>query len=979
MSQETETVEEITPIGNMPANSEIDNKGSFIYEAGTTCATVDTLINNYNTIVDYIYVNGKRTTLDTAVYPAPQDSVREELSEEELNKSPMYKRMMNRFSKNYRKVSIAYLGCGYSSRNMMDKLTKNLDAIQILNSVFKVTLNNNGNTTNVHFNMERFRNRPIFCGVNVLYDPATSEGFRSTEHTSEYFNSAWKTSYNGKAYAVTKQGNKTVVLARDLTFSPDFIEAVQNSTNNPNKKCPIGESRGDLVVALINKGFSIGISSLDPKLLTSASKLSPIATRCLNAAMPDVYTSDTDSLPTCATVLMEKTHKRLNLAESAGKPTPVYTEEANNTVQVEVPQLVDITPGEEKEVDQDRVFATRTITSPSIVVAAPNIAGYELASYGAIPVCSWTYFQEKSLYAGTKAVQRLNDIYTCGPFTRIVAKDYYTSTMSNILQTYIRIKIRPEPEETITVEGTGKKFLGVTLKKPDKKKCRPIQFSYFDMKTNQETDGECIYIPQNPNNEFPPDVKLDYDYMCELVLAAYNISKNNDFSLTNLRNLLTSSNKFIVQNYVREYDSEGAINDMELYETAFVRGDASNPETIANLFENATLINRIALYCIGKKQDTDSVTPVYVRQYPAIFIENPKPMKDDYVTQLVPLYVKTSDVADYTTKGEKDKYWYINKDDLIVDKDSTAAFFNASGQTPKIETYPGQGGSGTYVYSNTGLLFRGDKKEKPGIPTSIQVIRMEDVTESGSEYTAQPVLVAPGNYITFMSTSYTKSDLEKDSRQAYIEFIKNGCVFKDEDNKEPLTGKASIPSNHVDGIDLSEYALIENISGTKPTIKTKGKKIEEDVLDTGANKQKTILIIEAVIGILVLAFLIVACIIYSKHHTKEKNIQQMLIQQQLLQSPQPIYQPQPVYQPPPPPPPPPPQPVPVQQPAPAPVQSPPPPPQPTPVQSPPPPLQPVPVQRYPQYPPPPPAYPYQPLPQYAPRYPQYPPPYGRPY
>ena len=157
---------------------------------------------------------------------------------------------------------------------------------------------------------------------------------------------------------------------------------------------------------------------------------------------------------------------------------------------------------------------------------------------------------------------------------------------------------------------------------------------------------------------------------------------------------------------------------------------------------------------------------------------------------------------------------------------------------------------------------------------------MNDTTENGSYYT-RPILVAPGNYIQFLNKTYESPTIEEDSRKAYKEFIKNGCVFNDGSNNEPSSNPTiSIPSNYVEGMDLTEYGGIENSTATYHSNAPIGKRKEEPIDGSElAKKQNMILIIEAVVGVIVVAILIAGCIIFSKSKKKEKEMQQHMSNQ----------------------------------------------------------------------------------------------------
>ena len=470
--------------------------------------TLGKLFESNNSISDYEKdARGEIATKDTVVYPLtpaqidhinkyapnPEDddqtaAMKAQKFDPEFIRSSLFDRIKARFSEKYLNDTVALLGynIGESSfKKVIDKFTVN----QVLNHIFKVDIDRN----NALFSMEKFRHRPIFCGVNVLYDP-------------------------GKKYD-----------ARDITFSSDFLGDLQSAAGNPDEK-----DDKELVALFTRNGFSVGISSVDSKGLGTNSENPAQYSRIFinNYQRNPIYDYNT--------TLMRSKSSRLDPNSPAEEKR--YERLENRTVLLERPALKDedgiteqTSHTDSKYVDHPCIiFAGDTLTNPNPKEGEHK--GYELATYTAVPLCSWEYFINKSEYAGTKAKDRLAATNQCGPFTRVIAEGFYSNAISNILQTYTEIDLK----------------LG-TYKDKDGKE--------------QSTFG------------YMSDGKFDWE---------------------NVHPYLRTAAEYEYENTTNKVSDKNSVNDIALYESAYYRSNKDNYlEHIKNLFNATVLPLRFAFFRTG--------------------------------------------------------------------------------------------------------------------------------------------------------------------------------------------------------------------------------------------------------------------------------------------------------------------------------------------------------------------------------------------
>ncbi len=702
------------------------------------------IMNAFNTYTDYtttIDANGNETITGHGVVSTTEGSNIEE-------------RIAQLYSDKYRTYNTVFLG--YRSYNSLEEL-KNVPADtltdnQKINSQF-VVKTNNGQTITL-FNTLRFHNRPIYCGVNVLYDPTVSEAFMSiaNQPTDTYFASPWDPSYENSKYNGTANDS---IDCRDLCFNKSFLEDLQSKAND----------ESELVMAFIRKGFDVGIGEVNAGNLTGDTVIPPLYGRVFENRWKD-------KMVAYSPVILQSMVSREIPVVANGDIVQQVSEVPNNNCYFTCPSIDDNGKKTEAIVD------TAAITNPSIIYVGENINGYSLFSFINVPVCSWEYFKSKSSGLGldsannpTKAVKRLEDTQCCGPFMRVKAKDYYTSETNEVLRSYATIKLVY--------------------------KDRAIDMYQFSPVT---VDNKVVWGA--------PEGKLSEN----LKAAAKLVYEDKGNSAPKIRFL--------------KFSSEANENRDALYENAYVRGDQTNPSEITAMFDEVHLPDRFAFYMCD-----DAPTTVYIAQFPCMPLTGAEPMTDDYITQWVPLYRKTDDDASST-----EKTWYINKHDILVKRSNNdTKFYNVNRQKASLVTYPAKGsteGAG-YIYTCNGVVYSGPRyeevtedkldenktklkddqsvplylfiddmyvemvdggdyskydKEKRWrkakfIPDSIQGIALSEPTDDNI-YISGPIDIAQYNKLTFMDLPST-SNIARTSRDAYKEFIKQGCVYDSRESNDP--------------------------------------------------------------------------------------------------------------------------------------------------------------------------------------------------
>ena len=668
-------------------------------------------------------------------------------------------RIAQLFSNAYRTYNTAFLGYqSYSTPEEMES-DDTLTDKQKVNSQFMVKIGKEQSEQMI--DILKFHNRPLFCGVNVLYEPTVTTEFASMHHTVDYFKGTWNTAWENPKYNGT--ATEGAVNVRDLCFDPNFLADIQNAAN----------ANSELEMVFVRKGFGVGIGAVSAESLQNPAAIRP-------AMYGRVFENKWRDKVVAYTPVIMKTNAKRTIPVTVENDTEIAQKiesVPNNYCYFASPCIKDDS-GKVKEAAR---VESASITKPSIVYVGEEIEGYSLFSYINIPVCSWKYFKSTASGFGsgddsnqTKVVQRLQNTQQCGPFMRVKAKDYYAAEVQEVLLGFATIKL--------SIDGNGK-----ATKFP------------FDpiLAGDQQVWG-------------PPEG---------------NISENIKAIAEKLwRESADGATKTLQCEY---YESEDVADRFILYTKAYVRGKSDNPPEVNALFNEVSLPNRFAFF-VCRNQGI-----VCIAQFPCMPLAGAEALTDDYITQLVPLYRKITD-NETSVESKTETTWYINDFDVLVDRgtDGSRKFYKVNKQKPTLVKYPAEGSSGSrsitgFIYTCNGIVYRGPSymtpkegetgnwcqidskwvekmeggtypedtvwyKKAAYIPDNIQGIVL---TNEIGEYSSGPMGIAQYNYLDFMERS-TTSNNAKLSRNAYKEFIKQGCVFMDGETAKTSRNPVPEPSNN---------------------------------------------------------------------------------------------------------------------------------------------------------------------------------------
>jgi hypothetical protein len=703
--------------------------------------------------------------------------------------SNIEERIAQLFSTMYRMYNTAFLG--YQSYSTPDELESDdsLTDNQKVNSQFMVKLGKEQSET--LFGVLKFHNRPLFCGVNVLYEPTVTTEFTMMHHNIDYFKGAWDTAYENTKYNGTvKEG---AVNCRDLCFDPTFLGDMQAMANDG----------PELEMVFVRKGFSVGIGAVSAHNLTSATSIKP-------PMYGRVFENKwRDKVVAYSPVIMKANSKRTipivveNGTEIAQKIASV----ANNNCYFASPYIKDEDTGKEKTAKVESV----TITKPSIIYVGEEIEGYSLFSYINIPVCSWKYFKSKSSGFGsgddsnqTKVVQRLQNTQHCGPFMRVKAKGYYPAEVTEVLLGFSTIKVG--------IDANGK----------------VIQYNFEPIKAGDQQ----IWGP--PEGNFSKSIK-------DVAQRLWNERDSDSPSLRFLKygnENVADRNKLYNNAYVRgDSNNPGIVN--ALFD------EVSLPDRFS--FFVCKNINTvcIAQFPCMPLTGAETCSDDYITQLVPLYrkITDDESIDETSSKTETIWYINDFDIlVNRGTDGSR-QFYNVNKQKPTLvtypSEDSDGSFNDGFIYTCNGVVYSGP----SYIpvkedekdrYGNYLKIDRkwvemvegGDYskyenyqqyKKAAYIPDNIQGIIL---TTMDNDYISGPMGIAPYNYLDFMERS-TSSNNAKLSRSAYKEFIKQGCVFMDGDitatRKNPVDEPSKEPAEFVP--DVCGFAYSGNeIKSIEPDV-----------------------------------------------------------------------------------------------------------------------------------------------------------------
>ena len=681
-------------------------------------------------------------------------------------------RIAQLFSDAYRTYNTAFLG--FQSYDTPEELEHDdsLTDEQKVNSQFMVRLGNQGSEQMI--DVLKFHHRPLFCGVNVLYEPTVTTDFAAMHHTVDYFNGSWNTAWENPKYNGT--AGKDSVDCRDLCFNPTFLSDMQGMAND----------EPELEMVFVRKGFSVGVGSVSVDNLKNEDAIG-------SAMFGRVFENDwEESIVPFAPVIMKTEVFRTIPVVSNDKKSIVSTPEQvvyNNLCYFASPYIEDndsrkSTPAEVTSI---------ALTNPSIVYVGEEIKGYKLASYINIPVCSWTYFKSTSSGFGsgndsnqTKVVQRLQNTQQCGPFMRVKAKDYYAAEVMEVLLGFSTIKV------SINESDEAEQAIFAPVK----------------------AENQVIWTP--PKGDLSENIKA---IAKELWRMRDEVSPSLRFKKYETEDSADRNELYKIA-YVRG-GSENSASVNALFE------EVELPNRFAFFICQSNRVVCIAQFPCIPLRYAEPLDDDYVTQLVPLYrkIDDESSTEGGSSTQTT-WYINDADVlVNRGTDGSR-KFYKVNKQ-----KPSVVTYPSDPSNIAAVQLNGPHG----FIYTCNGILYRGPAYEKAGkgkkcepgmyyignnhyvegkpnleyneetqwwkkathTPENIQGITLE--TPAG-DYVSGPMGIASYNYLDFMDHSGENSNA-KTSRTAYKEFIKQGCVFMDgmtaSTRKKPVAEPSKNPSEFV--------------------------------------------------------------------------------------------------------------------------------------------------------------------------------------
>ena len=785
-------------------------------------AEFEKIINKLNTYRDY------KVTLDENGNEKPTNETGVVESNEGSN---IEERIAQLYSKTYRECNTAFLGYRtYDDiKELMDDTADELTDNQKINSQFMVKTTK-GMTT-AFFDTLRFHNRPIYCGVNVLYDPTVSDKFVAIANnpTKEYVDNPWNAEYDNAEYN-SKDGSKT---CRDLCFNKTFLEDLQAKAND----------ESELVMAFIRKGFEVGIGEVNDNNLTSSNAIVP---PMYGRVFENIYNDG--RVPYSPVIIQSMVNREIPVVSTDGDIVMQQSVAPNNNVYFTCPSI------EKYGKKIAGIVDSASITKPSIIYVGENIDGYSLFSFINVPVCSWEYFKSKSSGFGsgdpskpTKVVQRLEDTQCCGPFMRIKAKGYYTSETNEVLRSYSTIKfiydngIQQYPFDLVTVDGK------VVWGPPEGNASHALMQAALSV-YNDYIGGEkssisyLVYANEEEENR---------DKLYENAYIRGDLA--NPTLINNLFNEVSLPNRFAFYIYstdkticIAQFPSVPLIGAKPLTDDYITQWVPlyKKTETDPSSTEITWYINRFDI--LVKRGNNDAKFYNINRQetklnkYPK---EGTRNNRSGYIYTCNgiiysgPVYEPISNerLTDDKTKLKED-----TTVPLYIDTDNGYVQITDGGDYSKWENAP---------------RFR----KFDYIPDNIQGITLSEPNDNNT-YISGPITIAQYNNLAFMENSST-NDQANISRKGYVEFIKNGCVFitKKDISNDP---KVYIP-------DTVDFTFDDDNEPVTIEPKVEAKVVEEK--EPESNWWETVkIVLIAVLAVVIIGLIIF--IVFKVRESRKENL-----------------------------------------------------------------------------------------------------------
>ena len=650
-------------------------------------------------------------------------------------------RILEKIPANVYEDSAGFVGNEVFLENLIDK-----DKVTIAENVFQAKCQYDDSQVSDpyqisnYFTMEDAAKRPIFRGVNFLYRPDLEKNeklleavLKESEDISLTGGNVMLTESYVKAWALNSRDQ----LYHPYERLPDYIEKYRKEGENSKP-----------VILFIKPNFSVGIGKCEPNAVIPV-KATDGHLQLPQSTIPAYYSIGftnsgenmaveflQNSVPTLKLTTKLDPEKGVSVITTSSTPEPKHALE----LQLATPTILN----DKQETVQPAKVETLYINDPTVLIGYANIKGYKPSSFFGLPICSWTKFKNK-MGSTSKVVQTLEKTRMCGPFIKVRAKNRYTGEIMKILKSYteLEMKFEEEPEEN---EDSGiLSWFWEALKKG-------IEYlldggKYYVPYVDWTTINASLPLPTGTS-----EVKNGLGYVVgQLYQCIYKLDQKYAIP---------------VFNSVEEVDDE-----LLYYHHRHERnGDTANWSIVGKrirldkLFGEAHLVKSVSFYRINDELHNGHI---FVRFYPGIFIEGAKPMKDDYVIQYVPTYVKEEETNKETAVV------YVNTQDVFIP--DTVSMFKTDPNSYNVkdsDSYPANGRNGN-MYSYKGQL----------VTDSVKYIHVDAV--GNNEYTSpeEIVNVMPGaglmirnGFMNGEKAVYAAAET-KNSLENFKKTVKNGDEY----------------------------------------------------------------------------------------------------------------------------------------------------------------------------------------------------------
>ncbi len=591
-----------------------------------------------------------------------------------------------------------------------------------------------------YFTMDDAAKRPIFRGVNFLYRPDLEKDeallaavLKESEDITLTGGNVMLTESYVKAWALNSRNQ----LYHSYEPLPDYIEKYRKEGENSKP-----------VILFIKPNFSVGIGKCVPNAIIPV-KATDGRLQIPQSSIPAYYSIGfknggenmsveflQNSVPALKLTTKLDPEKGISVITTSSTPEPKKALE----LQLATPTILN----DKQETVQPAKVETLYIDDPTVLIGYANIKGYKPSSFFGLPICSWTRFKNK-MGSTSKVVQILEKTRMCGPFVKVRAKDRYTGEIMKILKSYTELEMKFTEEPAENRNKNIRSWFWEAIKKG-------VEYLL---------DGGRYYVPYvdwttiNSSPPFPTgtsEVKNGLGYVVgQLFQCIYKLGQKDAIPVFN--SVDEVDDDLLYYNYRHEREGKTAYWSI-----------AGRQIRLDKLFKEASLIKSVSFYRIN---DDVHDGHIFVRFYPGIFIEGARPMKDDYVIQYIPTYVKEEETNTSTAVV------YVNTQDVLIPDTMSMFKTDPNMYTAKdSDKYPGNGKVGN-MYSYKGQL----------VTESVKYIHVDSASKNEYTNPEEIVNVMPGAGLMIRSGFMDGNDIvyaaseTKKSLENFKKTVKDGDVY----------------------------------------------------------------------------------------------------------------------------------------------------------------------------------------------------------